>query len=690
MERGGRAGRGAGAGGAGRGAGAGMRAVSTDGVAVYNVSAGRQLPQWASERARRAAVARDPELARRVDLVQDLEFPSACAKLQFSRDGKFLLAAGTHAPQVRCFELSQLSMKFVRHLEAEVVDLQILSEDYAKLALLCNDRSVQLHARPGHHYQVRTPKYGRTLAYSHATCDLLVAGSAPEVYRVNLEQGRFLSPLPSASPAVNASGVSPAGPSQGLLGCAGEDGTLELFDLRSRTSAGALDAAGAAGRGGQALTALRFDATGLRVAAGTSCGHVLLYDLRSSRPLQVKDHMYDSRITSVKFHSGHRGGMSGGAGEGYVVSSCRHVVKVWEGGSGKSFTTLQPEGGSGSINHVCFEDRKGLLLVACDVPKVQAFFVPSLGPAPRWCSFLEGLTEQLEEERTPAVYDDYRFVTKGELKRLTLDHLVGTPALKAYMHGYFLDNRLYKKAKDLADPFAYETYRADRVKEKLEQERRTRISVKKKLPKVNARLASKLMDEATAGDGEEAGEGRGGRKGRKGRAGKEGEAKSLLEDSRFAALFSDKRFAIDEEDEEYKTLHPNAPERRGSGRATSSGAAKDDSGGAPQSSEDLGEEGGSDSDDGGFQSDSEPSGSDSEGAGGLGRILRQRMTAPKSAEKAAAGPKLYHLKEGPDVALEAAAAAAEREEPRVEGNRELNFTPSDGKGGGNKRRKKRR
>ena len=58
------------------------------------------------------------------------------------------------------------------------------------------------------------------------------------------------------------------------------------------------------------------------------------------------------------------------------------------------------------------------------------------------------------------------------------------------------------------------------------------------------------------------------------------------------------------------------------------------------------------------------------------------MTAPKSAEKAAAGPKLYHLKEGPDVALEAAAAAAEREEPRVEGNRELNFTPSDGKGGG--------
>lgn len=39
---------------------------------------------------------------------------------------------------------------------------------------------------------------------------------------------------------------------------------------------------------------------------------------------------------------------------------------------------------------------------------VQAYFVPSLGPAPRWCAFLEGLTEELEESAAPALYDDYR------------------------------------------------------------------------------------------------------------------------------------------------------------------------------------------------------------------------------------------------------------------------------------------
>ena len=53
------------------------------------------------------------------------------------------------------------------------------------------------------------------------------------------------------------------------------------------------------------------------------------------------------------------------------------------------------------------------------------------------------------------------------------------------MHGYFVDNRLWHKARALAEPFAYDTYRAQRVQEKLEQERKSRIGVVKKLPKVS-------------------------------------------------------------------------------------------------------------------------------------------------------------------------------------------------------------
>lgn len=45
----------------------------------------------------------------------------------------------------------------------------------------------------------------------------------------------------------------------------------------------------------------------------------------------------------------------------------------------------------------------------------QAYFIPALGPAPKWSSFLESMTEELEERTAPAVYDDYRFITRAEL-----------------------------------------------------------------------------------------------------------------------------------------------------------------------------------------------------------------------------------------------------------------------------------
>lgn len=71
------------------------------------------------------------------------------------------------------------------------------------------------------------------------------------------------------------------------------------------------------------------------------------------------------------------------------------------------------------LTHAYFQCvRLGLIMVGCDAPKIQAYFIPSLGPAPRWCHFLEGLTEELEEA-APTVYDDYRYVGgERELPRL--------------------------------------------------------------------------------------------------------------------------------------------------------------------------------------------------------------------------------------------------------------------------------
>ena len=43
---------------------------------------------------------------------------------------------------------------------------------------------MQLHARYGLHYSTRIPRFGRDLAYDSDSADLLIAASAPEIYRL--------------------------------------------------------------------------------------------------------------------------------------------------------------------------------------------------------------------------------------------------------------------------------------------------------------------------------------------------------------------------------------------------------------------------------------------------------------------------------------------------------------------------
>lgn len=45
------------------------------------------------------------------------------------------------------------------------------------------------------------------------------------------------------------------------------------------------------------------------------------------------------------------------------------------------------------------------------------------------------------------------------------------------MHGYFIDIRLYRKAKSVAEPFAFEEYRRKKIREKIEEDRANRVQV---------------------------------------------------------------------------------------------------------------------------------------------------------------------------------------------------------------------
>ena len=67
-------------------------------------------------------------------------------------------------PIAAVFDVSDLSMKFERHLDCETIDFMPLADGYEKLAFLLADRTLAFHAGYGKHHSVRIPRFGRSLA----------------------------------------------------------------------------------------------------------------------------------------------------------------------------------------------------------------------------------------------------------------------------------------------------------------------------------------------------------------------------------------------------------------------------------------------------------------------------------------------------------------------------------------------
>ncbi|XP_044519573.1 nucleolar protein 10 isoform X3 [Gracilinanus agilis] len=458
-----------------------MQVSSLNEVKIYSLSCGKSLPEWLSDRKKRALQKKDVDVRRRIELIQDFEMPTVSTTIKVSKDGQYILATGTYKPRVRCYDTYQLSLKFERCLDSDVVTFDILSDDYSKIVFLHNDRYIEFHSQQGFYYKTRIPKFGRDFSYHYPSCDLYFVGASSEVYRLNLEQGRYLNPLQTDSAENNVCDINSM---HGLFATGTIEGRVECWDPRTRNRVGILDCA---------LSSVTADT------------------VIDSLPT----------ISALKFN---------GALNMAVGTST---------GQGKIFTSLEPEH---DINDVCLYPDSGMLLTANETPKMGIYYIPVLGPAPRWCSFLDNLTEELEENPESTVYDDYKFVTRKDLDNLGLTHLIGSPLLRAYMHGFFMDIRLYHKVKLMVNPFAYEEYRKDRIRQKIEETRAQRVKLKK-LPKVNKELALKLIEEE-----EEKQQSVWKKKLKK--------LPNILTDDRFKVMFENPDFQVDEKSEEFRLLNP--------------------------------------------------------------------------------------------------------------------------------------
>ncbi|GAA6047444.1 hypothetical protein JCM3770_001308 [Rhodotorula araucariae] len=551
-----------------------------------------------------------------IRLIQDFDFPEASNKIKTTRDGKYLLATGTYKPRMKVFDLEELSMKMERVTDSENVDFCILSSDWTKTLHLQSDRSLELHTQSGSHYRVRTPRQGRTLAYHFPTCDALVGGLGPEVWRLNLEVGRYMKPFGlegageydggegggvpgsgATGDAVTGVNVIDVNPAHQLL-CFGTEtrdgrGTVEMWDPRSRSRAGILRLPYAslaassmssaslqhprlpgvdddAAMGGVAVTALANRNDGLNLAVGTSTGHVLLYDLRANRPYTTKDQGYGLPVKKVEWVESSPA-TSGDADRegGWVASADEKVVKIWGKDTGNNLVAINPPM---PINDMHIYPGTGLVFLANETAPMTGYYVPQLGPAAKWCRFLDNMTEEMEDGQETTIYDDYKFVDRQELDDLNLTHLIGSDTLKPYMHGFFVDLRLYTKARAIANPFQYAEHRDKLIRDKLAAEQESRIRGAKKATgaqvagvKVNKALARKLRTEEERQRKREAGEldsdEDDGARRRKKRA-QQAETPSLLKDDRFGDLFTNPDFEIDEESREFQLLNPSTRPRQ--------------------------------------------------------------------------------------------------------------------------------
>ena len=209
------------------------------------------------------------------------------------------------------------------------------------------------------------------------------------------------------------------------------------------------------------------------------------------------------------------------------------------------------------------------------------------------------------------------------VRSLGLDHLIGTPALKPYMHGYFVSLKLYDTARVIANPFAYAEHREKLVKERLEKLADSRIRMRKdgaatsvkvnkalaerierntererkREEKKKARKAKKAVDEdegnavdeaMSVDEKEEGGE----------------EQITLLNDPRFKELFENPDFVVDEMSREYALLNPSSVALKNANSSRGKTAVEDEeeesdkvsSDGLGSSGDESGEDG-SDSDD---------------------------------------------------------------------------------------------
>ncbi|VWU51477.1 nucleolar protein 10, putative [Hepatocystis sp. ex Piliocolobus tephrosceles] len=516
-----------------------------------------------------------------VEILHDLEFSQKSDNIKISEDGRYICISGTYPPQIGLYDTQELSIKHRRHFDEEIINFEFLTSNYEKLVFLCKNRYLEFHNAAGKYHKIRIPKEGRDILYNRENSNVYICSSYEDIYTINLQKGCFENSLSTRNEHNNFIKKNLQLP---LLASGGSSGYLELWDERIKKSINFLNV-----HNYEELTSCCFSDNGLKIAVGTDKGIVKLYDIRHSKELSINDHCNDLPIKKIEFIKVNNNKYMYGdsnfednifSNENVLnnynktynytecIASCDdNVIKIYSEYQ-KNILSLQIinlddedernnrnkkkmkllNNDSININSFTFYKDSGLCFIPCDNKKVFLYFIPSIGLAPKWCHFLDNITEELEENEKyeknitydnndnsndynthNELFDDYVFVTRQQVEQLKIDHLKGSKNLIPYLHGYYIPRNIYIDIKTVVQASDFKEMKKKLVQKRLEKKQQMRIPEKnilinkdyvdKVLNKINKKIDKKqknLLD-----------------------------AQELIEDERFNKLFYDPEYMVE-------------------------------------------------------------------------------------------------------------------------------------------------
>ena len=73
-------------------------------------------------------------------MIQDFDMPDISNCIKATPDGQYILVSGTYKPRIKCFDVADRSLKFERGMDADAIEMCLLSDDYTKVFFFYNSK----------------------------------------------------------------------------------------------------------------------------------------------------------------------------------------------------------------------------------------------------------------------------------------------------------------------------------------------------------------------------------------------------------------------------------------------------------------------------------------------------------------------------------------------------------------------